>query len=155
MDPEGYLPVRLISSFHRVKNITLDYGLVLTAIRQSKELELRKDMSCVRTINNPTKWPILDSVLPPPPRQPVMMVPLSSGGLIPLPKYELVNKIITENGGEMLNPNVPEFIPRLFVNPYADQGITSNDSNILKNDPNDTSTQSESSVPKDIQDDGK
>ncbi|CAG7721109.1 unnamed protein product [Allacma fusca] len=114
MDPEGYLPVRLISSFHRVKNMTLDYGLVLTAIRKSNELQLREDMSCVRTITNPTKWPILDTVVPPPlvTPHPPMVMPLSSGIAIPLPTGK--PRSLSENG-EMLNPNVPEFVPKSSI----------------------------------------
>jgi len=110
MDSDGYLPIRLISSFHRVKNMTQDYGLVLTAIRSSTELELREDMSCVRTFKDPMKWPILDTVVPPPPVPafPTMMVPLSSGIGIPLPATQVKS---LENG-DMLNPNVPEFVPR-------------------------------------------
>ena len=111
MDADGFLPVRLISSFHRVKSMTQDYGVALTAIRKSSELELREDMSCVRTLKNPTKWPILDTVLPPPPvaPHPPMMMPLSSGIGIPLPTGK--PRLLSESG-EMLNPNVPEFVPK-------------------------------------------
>jgi len=123
MDSEGFLPVRLISSFHRVKNMTQDYGLVLTAIRKSSELELREDMSCVRTVKNPTKWPILDTVGPPlqGASAPPMMMPLSSGIGIPFPTGK--QRSLSENS-EMLNPNVPEFVPK-----SAATSSTSNDEN--------------------------
>ena len=96
MDAAGFLPVRLISSFHRVKSMTQDYGLVLTAIRKSSELELQKDMSRVRTVKNPTKWPILDTVVPPLPSvaQPPMMMPMSSGIGIPLPTGKNTNDLV-------------------------------------------------------------
>ena len=120
MDADGFLPVRLISSFHRVKSMTQDYGLVLAAIRQSSELELRKDMSCVRTVKNPTKWPILDTVGPPHPvaNHHPMMMPLPSGIGIPLPTGK--PRSLYESG-EMLNPNVPEFVPKSAASASNDE----------------------------------
>lgn len=43
MDPEGYLPVTLIASFHRVRALTMDINKVLQAIQVSKELQLTPD----------------------------------------------------------------------------------------------------------------
>lgn len=40
MDPEGFLPVTLIASFHRVQALTSDIGLILDAINSSEKLEL-------------------------------------------------------------------------------------------------------------------
>ncbi|XP_058811670.1 la-related protein 1 [Topomyia yanbarensis] len=57
MDPEGYLPVTLIASFHRVQALTLDLNTIITAIQESEELELTDDYK-VRTKTDPTKWPI-------------------------------------------------------------------------------------------------
>lgn len=63
MDSEGYLPVQLIASFHRVKSMTEDFNVVVAAIQSSDKLEITPDLGYVRTLNNPTKWPILDSVV--------------------------------------------------------------------------------------------
>lgn len=43
MDAEGYLPVTLIASFHRVRALTIDINKVLQAIQVSKELQLTSD----------------------------------------------------------------------------------------------------------------
>lgn len=40
MDAEGYLPVTLIASFHRVQALTNDVGLILDAINSSEKLEV-------------------------------------------------------------------------------------------------------------------
>lgn len=40
MDSEGFLPVTLIASFHRVRSLTNDLNLVVCAIKQSEHLEL-------------------------------------------------------------------------------------------------------------------
>lgn len=40
MDPEGYLPVTLIASFHRVQALTNNVSLIVDAISSSDKLEL-------------------------------------------------------------------------------------------------------------------
>jgi len=62
MDSEGYLPIKLIASFQRVQNMTHDYNIVVSAIMSSEILEVKEDMSCVRTMITPTKWPIADTL---------------------------------------------------------------------------------------------
>lgn len=107
MDQDGYLPVHLIATFPRVKQMTENFAIVLSAIQSSETLELKQDMSNVRTRVNPEKWPIPD--------QPA----LSSSSL----KESLDKTCINNNthtstiagGGETLNPNVPEFVPKSRV----------------------------------------
>lgn len=60
MDPEGFIPVTLIASFHRVLALTTDVALILTAIKESDKIEL-VDGFKVRTKVEPTKWPIQDN----------------------------------------------------------------------------------------------
>jgi len=62
MDQEGYLPISLIASFHRVQALTQDVSLVIQALQQSSLLQL-KDAVKVRTINDAEKWPILPEML--------------------------------------------------------------------------------------------
>lgn len=57
MDAEGFLPVKLIASFHRVQALSTDVAVVTSAIEESEELEL-VDGFKVRTKVDPTKWPI-------------------------------------------------------------------------------------------------
>lgn len=57
MDPEGYLPITLIASFHRVKALSSDVALVLAAVKESDKLEVYKDFM-IRTKNDPLKWPM-------------------------------------------------------------------------------------------------
>ena len=40
MDAQGFLPITLIASFHRVQTLTTDVGLVIEAIMESDKLEL-------------------------------------------------------------------------------------------------------------------
>lgn len=60
MDEEGYLPVSLIASFHRVKTLTTSVEMVIEALQTSEQVEFNEDGSKLRTIQEPTKWPILD-----------------------------------------------------------------------------------------------
>ena len=41
MDSEGYLPISLIASFHRVQALTQDVGLVVQALPSSSLLDLK------------------------------------------------------------------------------------------------------------------
>ncbi|XP_076749131.1 la related protein isoform X2 [Xylocopa sonorina] len=60
MDAQGFLPITLIASFHRVQTLTTDVGLVIEAILESDKLELVEGFK-VRTKIDPLKWPILDA----------------------------------------------------------------------------------------------
>lgn len=40
MDAQGFLPITLIASFHRVQTLTTNVGLVIEAIMESDKLEL-------------------------------------------------------------------------------------------------------------------
>lgn len=41
MDAEGYLPISLIASFHRVQALTQDVSLVIQALQQSPLLKIK------------------------------------------------------------------------------------------------------------------
>ncbi|XP_043473777.1 la-related protein 1B [Leptopilina heterotoma] len=60
MDAQGFLPITLIASFHRVQALTTDVALVIESITESDKLEMVEGFK-VRTIIDPLKWPILDS----------------------------------------------------------------------------------------------
>ncbi|XP_023289973.1 la-related protein 1B isoform X2 [Orussus abietinus] len=60
MDAQGFLPITLIASFHRVQALTTDVSLVIEAILESNKLEM-VDGFQVRTKVDPLKWPILDA----------------------------------------------------------------------------------------------
>lgn len=57
MDDEGYLPITLIASFHRVQALSTDIAVILNAVQESERLEIYKGFK-VRTKVDPTKWPI-------------------------------------------------------------------------------------------------
>lgn len=101
MDPEGYLPITLIASFHRVQALTNSITLIVDAISSSDKIEITGGFK-VRAKHDPTKWPILDKngekeeqfiskLLPPPPSVP--------------------RKLQTPHHTENLNPDVAEFVP--------------------------------------------
>ncbi|XP_018917395.2 uncharacterized protein larp isoform X2 [Bemisia tabaci] len=84
MDPNGFLPVTLIASFHRVRGLTPDLNKVIAAIQQSDKLEL--DNFKVRTKTDPTRWPIPDTVgntIYVTPIHPLAMHPLGAPTSIP------------------------------------------------------------------------
>ncbi|XP_030045199.1 la-related protein 1B-like, partial [Microcaecilia unicolor] len=62
MDLQGFLPISLIASFHRVQALTSDASLISEALKDSTEVEI-VDQKIRRKIE-PEKWPIPG---PPPP----------------------------------------------------------------------------------------
>lgn len=50
MDPNGFLPVTLIASFHRVRGLTPDLNKVIAAIQQSDKLELDNFKVSLKTL---------------------------------------------------------------------------------------------------------
>ncbi|OTF81265.1 la-related protein 1-like protein [Euroglyphus maynei] len=61
MDEQGYLPISLIASFHRVQALTQDVTLVVEALANSTAVEVADGIK-VRTRIDPQKWPILDNL---------------------------------------------------------------------------------------------
>lgn len=99
MDAEGYLPVTLIASFHRVQALTNNVTLIIDAISSSDELELTAGFK-VRPKKDPLKWPILDEANEKKEEIIAKLVPPP-----PLPKT------LRERQLDNLNPDVAEFIP--------------------------------------------
>uniref|UniRef100_A0A672YVM9 HTH La-type RNA-binding domain-containing protein n=1 Tax=Sphaeramia orbicularis TaxID=375764 RepID=A0A672YVM9_9TELE len=62
MDQEGFLPIGLIASFHRVQALTTDINLILDALKDSKEVEII-DMKIRRKVE-PEKWPLPGLTMP-------------------------------------------------------------------------------------------
>nr|XP_043903461.1 la-related protein 1B isoform X4 [Solea senegalensis] len=56
MDVQGFLPISLIASFHRVQALTTDISLIMEALKKSTEVELVDDK--VRCKIDPERWPI-------------------------------------------------------------------------------------------------
>lgn len=56
MDAQGFLPISLIASFHRVQALTTDLSLIIAALKSSSEVELVDDK--VRCKTDPERWPI-------------------------------------------------------------------------------------------------
>lgn len=148
MDSEGYLPVTLIASFHRVRALTTDINKVISAIQASKKLQLVENFK-VRTVNDPTKWPIPDTIgnpvyissqhplsmhplglphqsIPPSHIPPPRNIPAFPHPLVPPPPPVPYTNTLSEN----LNPNVPEFIPVVLSGTMAN-GTTDADVDAL------------------------
>ncbi|KAF5286771.1 hypothetical protein FQR65_LT12441 [Abscondita terminalis] len=126
MDAEGYLPITLIASFHRVQALTNNVSLVVEAISASDKLELYSAAFKVRTKHDPLKWPILDKggnntleysslhhLVPPP----------------PLPKP------LREQHMDNLNPNVAEFVPHdtPSSNNIENNNVSESNENVVEN----------------------
>ncbi|XP_070197258.1 la-related protein 1B-like isoform X3 [Littorina saxatilis] len=58
MTPDGWIPISLISTFNRVKNLTMSVQVIIEAIKASKELENSPDLLRVRRLHNPEQWPL-------------------------------------------------------------------------------------------------
>ncbi|XP_034153342.1 la-related protein 1B isoform X1 [Esox lucius] len=56
MDAQGFLPISLIASFHRVQALTTDVSLIVQALENSTEVELIDEK--VRCKLDPEHWPI-------------------------------------------------------------------------------------------------
>lgn len=101
MDAQGYLPVAILLDFPRMKQLTQDSTVLISAIQSSETLELKVDMTSVRPKLTPEKWPIIEKT-----------------GKIDKGLEKCINNNNTPGGGggvETLNPNVPEFVPKSKV----------------------------------------
>ncbi|CAG2257977.1 LARP1 [Mytilus edulis] len=58
MDKEGWIPISLIASFHRVQALTQDVALIIKSLKESEVLEVPEDALKVRGRITPDKWPI-------------------------------------------------------------------------------------------------
>ncbi|XP_075458268.1 la-related protein 1 isoform X1 [Ascaphus truei] len=56
MDAEGFLPIGLIASFHRVQALTTDVGLIVKALKDSKVVEIIDEK--IRRKEQPNAWPL-------------------------------------------------------------------------------------------------
>ena len=56
MDADGFLPITLIASFHRVQALTTDISLIFAALKDSKVVEMVEEK--VRRREEPEKWPL-------------------------------------------------------------------------------------------------
>ncbi|XP_037029747.1 la-related protein 1 isoform X2 [Bradysia coprophila] len=136
MDPEGFLPVTLIASFHRVQALSTDVSIVIAAVQESETLELVNGFK-VRTKTDPTKWPIkagengdetlppftitvpklaaepLTTIPPPPLPRNSRNPPNSTVGETAPVAVQNANTaaVDTTKQPDDLNPNVPEFVP--------------------------------------------
>lgn len=103
MDEKGFLPIHLIATFPRVKTMTQDYAVVLSAIESSSSLELSEpEKKLVRSKTTPEKWPLRDIT----PAAPVPAV-IQHSNLTPSNSSGAQTP-----SDESLNPNVPEFVPK-------------------------------------------
>lgn len=102
MDSEGYLPITLIASFHRVQALTNNFSTVVEAISESDNLELHLTGFKVRTKNEPLTWPIHEELAADQQSSILQAVPPP-----PLPKSMRDAPQHADN----LNPDVAEFVP--------------------------------------------
>ncbi|KAK3912719.1 La-related protein 1 [Frankliniella fusca] len=162
MDSEGYLPVTLIASFHRLQALTTDLSMILAAVRSSDKLELFNGFK-VRTKEDPLRWPLPDAVgstaMPPvsssvaaPALSGLSTVQASSGVAPVLPLHNLPPPPLPRNfrplppnaipppdltrTDENLNPEVPAFIPHSAEKPsdQTEKKATAKDSSREKKD---------------------
>ena len=114
MDAEGFVPIKIISKFRRVRNMTRDMNQIHTAVKQSALLQVKtvRGITYIRPIDNPTQWIIPASAL----RHSVAQ--LAAG---PMP----VKKGYPGSGEALnLNPDVAEFVPKKLMNGAGAEGNT-------------------------------
>lgn len=132
MDIEGYLPITLIASFHRVQALTNNLGVIVEAVRESDQIELTSGFK-VRTKTNPLKWPILDHSTP------VSHDSLKDEIALLLPPPPMPKKLRGGVALDSLNPEVAEFIPSNDTNfktadEFDDVGDKKNVDNNVQNE---------------------
>ena len=120
MDPLGYIPLSVIASFNRVKQLSQDFQLIVSAVQKSDTLEVlltaglsgNKDDYLVRCKLNPTKWPL----------EPQTSAQLAAENLLL----------------SQLNPNVAEFVPRFTSSslPHSQQASFNEENNNNNNNTN-------------------
>lgn len=161
MDDEGFLPVTLIASFHRIQALTTDVALVIEAIQESETLELVDNFK-VRTKTDPTKWPIkatenqedevvvaqpapllfaatpLTNIPPPPLPRNFRTLPNPSVGEMPPQQPSPPTQEVARQPADDLNPDVPEFIPDVSKLTKSNETTNSsnNNSTITASEPN-------------------
>ena len=123
MDQLGYIPLSVIASFNRVKQLSQDFQLIVSAVRKSETLEVlllaaplnsgNKDDYLVRCKLNPTKWP-----------------------LEPLTNAQLAAESLLQS---QLNPNVAEFVPRFTAAASLPASQPQHTSTLHKEENNNTS----------------
>jgi hypothetical protein len=132
MDEDGWISVRTIASFPRIKTMTLDYTILIQAIQSLPQLELKDDF--VRMVNEPKKWPIDDAMYS---AMKAKLAPLylhytpshityqqhqQTNGYMALSPPLTADSTLNNNNSssfitftsiaDKLNPNVPEFVPK-------------------------------------------
>ncbi|XP_045594728.2 la-related protein 1B isoform X2 [Procambarus clarkii] len=117
MSKDGYIPVSLIASFNRMKQLTQDVKLIVDVCKTSENLEV-KDEVWLRTKHNPTKWPLEDAaagalqalltkVSP-------SMTPAGATPATPIPIIDTIVNSDTPSAPSpptVMNPEVAEFTP--------------------------------------------
>lgn len=150
MDPEGFLPVTLIASFHRVQALTADLNIIITAIQESDKLDLVDDYK-VRTKIDPTIWPIdpadtgthpFKSSVPSAPAAPVKVpveakpaVPVASKILSSIPPPPMPRNFRTQRTQQQAQQpaiiKVPSIFPAVSVVPIVSKTPTTSESENL------------------------
>ncbi|XP_042857661.1 la-related protein 1B-like isoform X2 [Penaeus japonicus] len=122
MSKDGYIPVSLIASFNRMKQLTQDVKLIIDVCKTSDKLQV-KDEVWLRTKHDPTKWPLEDAAAGPlqaqlnalaPPVSPPASVPLITPANIPTSSETPQvpdTAVPLSPSSAMMNPEVPEFTP--------------------------------------------
>lgn len=157
MDAEGYLPVTLIASFHRIQALTTDVAVVVTAIQESETLDMENGFK-VRTKTEPTKWPIsaaaettaateeasvvIDAVgaaaAAAAVSDPAVTVPISNINVVALaatPLKSIPPPPLPRNFRQQLNPAVANIAPVFAKNPPIDEVAKHTDDSLNPNVP--------------------
>lgn len=119
MDPEGFLPVALIASFHRVQALTADINIIITAIHESDKLDLIDEYK-VRTKTDPTKWPIDPADVGNNHYQ-SNAAPVSAAPVDPLPDMKPELRPVVPVASKILSSIPPPPMPRNFRTQAAQQ----------------------------------
>lgn len=102
MSSDGYLPLSLVASFHRVEALCQDLDQIRHALLQSSVVEMSVDGSMLRPTNQPTVWPLADTHS--------HIQPQSESHIHPKTESNTTTTT-TNNNNIALNPLVPEFVP--------------------------------------------
>ncbi|XP_071536702.1 uncharacterized protein larp isoform X2 [Panulirus ornatus] len=120
MSKDGYIPVSLIASFNRMKQLTQDVKLIIDVCKTSEKLEV-KDEVWLRTKHDPTKWPLEDAAAGalqallttiPPSLTPASSSPsVATSDTVARAALSAASPPVPDTPSGAMNPEVPEFTP--------------------------------------------
>ncbi|CAL4059464.1 unnamed protein product, partial [Meganyctiphanes norvegica] len=132
MSKDGYIPVSLIASFNRMKQLTQDVKLIIEVCKTSDKLDVKEEI-WLRTKHDPEKWPLEDAAggalqaliptVPPTTTSYESLADTTSTGRPTVVTATNTNSTAS-NSSKLMNPEVAEFTPAVSTTATTDATTT-------------------------------